>query len=142
MKNKKLIIALFAFVALVGLVAGLWFGMQGKEETPVSTTGTDASGNTIAGISFTVTVVHADGNEKAFSYTTDAEKLGAFLEEQGLIESEGADDGMFHTVDGEKADWNENQSYWAFYIGEDYAMTGIYDTTIEDAAYRLVYTIG
>ena len=142
MKNKKLIIALFAFVALVGLVAGLWFGMQGKEETPVSTTGTDASGNTIAGISFTVTVVHADGSEKEFSYTTDAEKLGAFLEEQGLIESEGADDGMFHTVDGEKADWNENQSYWAFYLGQEYAMTGIYDTAIESADYRLVYTIG
>ena len=142
MKNKKLIVVVLAFLALVGLLAGLWFGMQGKEEAPVSTTGTDASGNTVSGISFTVTVVHADGSEKEFSYTTDAEKLGAFLEEQGLIESEGADDGMFHTVDGEKADWNENQSYWAFYLGQEYAMTGIYDTAIESADYRLVYTIG
>ena len=142
MKNKKLIVVVLAFVALVGLLAGLWFGMQGKPEAPVSTTGTDASGNTVSGISFTVTVVHADGSEKEFSYTTDAEKLGAFLEEQGLIESEGADDGMFHTVDGEKADWNENQSYWAFYLGQEYAMTGIYDTAIESADYRLVYTIG
>jgi hypothetical protein len=142
MKNKKLIVVVLAFVALVGLLAGLWFGMQSKEEAPVSTTGTDASGNTVSGISFTVTVVHADGSEKEFSYTTDAEKLGAFLEEQGLIESEGADDGMFHTVDGEKADWNENQSYWAFYLGQEYAMTGIYDTAIESADYRLVYTIG
>lgn len=142
MKNKKLIVILLAFVALVGLVAGLWFGLQGKPEDPVSTTGTDASGNTVSGVSFTVTVVHADGTEKEFAYTTEAEKLGAFLEEEGLIESEGADDGMFHTVDGEKADWNENQSYWAFYIGQDYAMTGIYDTAIESADYRLVYTIG
>ena len=92
---------------------------------------------------FTVTVVHADGSEKKFDYETDAAKLGGFLEAQGLIQSEGADDGMFHTVDGEKADWNENQSYWAFYVGEEYAMTGIYDTDIEaGAAYKLVYTIG
>ena len=88
-------------------------------------------------------VIHADGSEKTFEYRTDGGKLGVYLEEAGLIESEGADDGMFHTVDGEKADWNENKSYWAFYIGEDYAMYGIEQTPIEDGAvYRLVYTIG
>ena len=92
---------------------------------------------------FTVTVVHADGSEKKFDYETTDKILGDYLETQGLIESEGADDGMFHTVDGEKADWNENQSYWGFYIGEEYAMTGIYATDITDgAAYKLVYTIG
>ncbi len=93
--------------------------------------------------SFTVTVVHADGSSKDFTYTTDTDKLGDYLESQGLIESEGADSGMFHTVDGEKADWNVNQSYWALYVGEEYAMQGIYDTPIEDGAvYKLVYTIG
>lgn len=93
--------------------------------------------------SFTVTVVHADGTTKELSYETDAQMLGDYLEEQGLIASEGADDGMFHTVDGEKADWNETKSYWAFYLGEEYAMSGIYDTVIADgAAYRLVYTCG
>ena len=142
MQNKKLIIIILAFLSLVGLVTGLWFGMQGKPEDPISTTGTDASGNTVSGISFTVKVVHADGTEKEFSYTTDAEKLGVFLEEEGLISSEGADPGMFHTVDGEKADWNVNQSYWAFYVGADYAMTGIFDTVIENTEYKLVYKIG
>lgn len=92
---------------------------------------------------FTVTVIHADGSEKKFDYETNETKLGDYLEAQGLIASEGADDGMFHTVDGEKADWNVNQSYWAFYLGEEYAMTGIYDTDITDGAvYKLVYTIG
>lgn len=144
MKNKKLIIVVIAFIALVGLVAGLWFGLRdGQAEDPKSTTGTDAAGNVVNGVSFTVIVVHADGSEKTFQYTTEEAKLGAVLEAEGLIESEGADDGMFHTVDGEKADWNENQSYWAFYIGEDYAMTGIYDTAITDGAtYKLEYTIG
>ena len=129
MKNKKLIIAVAALVLVVAALAAVYFATR-----PNAQEGSKA---------FTVTVIHADGREKKFDYRTDAEKLGGFLEEKGLIDSQGADQGMFHTVDGEKADWNVNQSYWAFYIGEDYAMTGIYDTLIEDgAAYKLVYTLG
>ena len=140
--NKKIIIAVIAVCAVIGLMAGLYFGAQAKNADTGATTGTDAAGNTLSGCSFTVTVVHADGTEKTFSYTASG-KLGAFLEGEGLISSEGADPGMFHTVDGEKADWNVNQSYWAFYLGEDYAMTGIYDTEIVDGTvYKLVYTLG
>ena len=129
MNNKKLILVAVALVTAVAVMLGVYFATR-----PETVEG---------GKNFTVTVVHADGTEKAFSYSTDAEKLGAFLESEGLIESEGADDGMFHTVDGEKADWNVNRSYWAFYLGEDYATEGIYATTIADgAAYKLVYTIG
>lgn len=129
MKNKKLIIAVLLLVFVVATLLSVYYASR-----PSAQEGSKA---------FTVTVVHADGSEKKFDYRTDAEKLGAFLEEKGLIDSQGADQGMFHTVDGEKADWNVNQSYWAFYVGEDYAMTGIYDTLIEDgAAYKLVYTLG
>ena len=129
MKNKKTVLAVIALIAVVAVFAGVYFATQ--------------SGVSEGSKAFTVTVVHGDGSTKEFSYKTDAEKLGAFLEEKGLIDSKGADEGMFHSVDGEKADWNVNQSYWAFYIGENYAMTGIYDTPIEDGAiYKLEYTIG
>ena len=129
MKNKKLILAAVALVVVVDIFAGVYVAPRPEAQQ-------GAKG-------FTVIVVHADGSEKTFEYRTDAEKLGAVLEEKGLIESEGADDGMFHTVDGEKADWSVNQSYWAFYEGEEYAMTGIYDTNIVDGAvYKRVYTLG
>ena len=129
MNNKKLILAAVALLAVVAVLAGVYLATQ--------------SGPSAGAKAITVTVVHADGTEKVFTYNTDAEKLGTYLEEQGLIDSKGADAGMFHTVDGEKADWNVNQSYWAFYLGEDYAMTGIYDTDIADGGiYKLVYTIG
>ena len=129
MKNKKLLIGVLVMIFAVATLLAVYFGSQA-----------DAQEGSKA---FTVTVIHADGTEKKFDYRTDETKLGALLEEKGLISSEGADQGMFHTVDGEKADWNVNQSYWAFYIGEDYAMTGIYDTDITDGAtYKLVYTIG
>ena len=129
MKNKKLILAIVALVVVVAAFAGIYLATR-----PETSQGDK---------SFTVTVVHGNGETKGFSYTTDAEKLGAFLEEKGLIDSEGADPGMFHSVDGERADWSVNQSYWALYIGEEYGMVGIYDTDIVDGAvYKLVYTIG
>lgn len=129
MKNKKLWIAVIAVVAVVALVAGVFFATR-----PDAQEGSKA---------FTVKVVHADGSEKVFNYKTDGDKLGTVLEEKGLIVADAANAGMFHTVDGEKADWSVNQSYWAFYVGEEYAMTGIYDTVITDGAvYKLVYTIG
>ena len=129
MQNKKMILAAVALVVVIAIFAGVYVATR-----PEVQQGSKA---------ITVVVVHGDGSEKTFEYRTDAEKLGAFLEEKGLIESEGADAGMFHTVDGEKADWNVNQSYWAFYLGDEYAMAGIYDTVVENGAvYKLVYTIG
>lgn len=129
MKNKKIILAAVALVAVIAIFAGVYVATR-----PATTEGTKT---------FAVTVVHGDGSEETFNYKTTGEKLGAVLEEEGLISSEGADPGMFHTVDGEKADWSDNQSYWAFYVGEDYAITGIYDTPVTDGgAYKLVYTIG
>ncbi len=127
MNNKKLILILVALILVVGVFAGVWFATrpQGAEGTK----------------SFTVLVVHGNKAEKTFTYTTDAEKLGVFLEQEGLIIGSG--DGMFHTVDGEKADWSVNQSYWAFYLNGEYATAGIYDTDIVDGtAYKLEYTLG
>ena len=130
---KKLLATLLATLMLLSLCA---CAAKPAETTPDTTAGAATK-------SFTVTVVHADKTEKEFTYETGEKMLGVFLENEGLIESEGADKGMFHTVDGEKADWNENQSYWAFYEGEEYAMTGIYDTEIANGgAYKLVYTLG
>ena len=127
MKNKKLILALVALIVVVGVFAGVWFATRSQ-----SVEGTKH---------FTVLVVHSDKAEETFTYSTDAEKLGDFLEAEGLIIGSG--DGMFHTVDGEKADWSVNQSYWALYLNGEYAMAGIYDTDITDGiTYKLEYTLG
>ena len=129
MKNKKLILAVIALVLVVAAFVGVYLSTRPEVQT--------------GGKTFTVIVTHGDGSEKTFAYSTDAEKLGAFLEAEGLIDSQGADAGMFHTVDGEKADWGINKSYWALYEGDTYANQGIYDTDIIDGAvYKLVYTLG
>lgn len=91
----------------------------------------------------TVTVVHKDGSQKEFTYDTNEEFLGTLLQTKGLIEGEEGPYGlMISTVDAELADWNVDQSYWALYIGQEYATTGIDTTPITDgASYSLVYTI-
>ena len=127
MNNKKMILALIALVLVVGVFAGVWFATR-----PQSTEGSKT---------FTVCIVHSDKTEKTFTYSTDEAKLGTFLEAEGVIAGDG--DGMFHTVDGEKADWSVNQSYWALYLNGEYAMSGIYDTDIVDGTvYKLEYTLG
>lgn len=140
MKNKKWILALIALVAVAGLMAGIWFAtrQQPENQEPSQTDGTQ-TGN---GKSFTVIVVHADGTEKTFTYETQEAYLGPALVEEGLI-VESNSPGMYNTVDGETADWNVNQSYWSFYVGEEYAMQGMDDTLIHDGdTFKLVYTVG
>lgn len=129
MKNKKLIIAIIAVVAVVGLMLGVYFGTR-----PDADSGSK---------SFTVTVVHADGTQNEKTIESSEEFLAPALIAEGILTDEGVESGMYYTVDGETASWEENQSYWAFYVGEEYATAGMNDTPIQDGAvYKLVYTIG
>ena len=128
MKNKKLLIALIAFVAIVAIAAGIFFATRPEAED-----GSKA---------FTVIVVHADGAEKKFEYKTEGEHLGPVLVEKGLIVESGSK-GLYNTVDGATADWNVDQSYWAFYVGDEMAMFGMDDAVIHDGdIFKLVYTSG
>lgn len=129
-QNLWITLGVVAFVLLAAGLLGLYFGTR---EAP-----TEGQKH------ITVSVTHADGSVKTFTYDTDAQYLGPYLTEQGLIEGEQGPYGLeIHKVDGEKADWNENQSYWAIYEGDAYATTGIDQIVItHGASYGLVYTIG
>lgn len=137
--NKKTMVAAVALVALVAVMLGIWWFFR---PTPKPAKNQSGEGG-LDRKSITVQIVHGDGSKKTITYLTNAEYLGEVLYAEGLIENDGADDGMFNIVDGEKADWNENQSYWALYVGDEYAMQGIDDTPVNDgASFKLVYTIG
>ena len=130
MKNKKQILALVALIAVVGILVGVW--MMNRPETT-------------QGIkSYTVTVVHSDGSEKVFEYRTDAEYLADALVAEGLIAGEDSEFGLtVITVDGEDAVWDTDSAYWALYIGEEYATTGVSATPVNNGdSFKLVYTLG
>lgn len=148
MKNKKTILALIALLAVVALMAGIWFatrprpeeGSKEPQEQTKASGETDASTEPEFEKTFTVIVVHADGSEKRFTYGTNDDYLGPVLVEKGLI-VESDSPGLYNTVDGETADWNVDQSYWSFYIGEEQAMYGMNDAVIHDGdVFKLVYT--
>ena len=130
MKNKKALVSVLALIVAAALFVGIW--LVSRPETAVG------------GKHITVEVVHKDGSEKMFTYHTDAEFLGPVLLAEGLaVGEEGPYGLMISAVDGETADWNVDQSYWALYIGEEYAVTGADTTPVRDGGvYRLVYTIG
>lgn len=130
MKNKKMVIAAVALVLVIALMGGIF--LMTRPETSAGSK------------SFTITVVHKDGSEKVFEYKTDEEYLGPVLLAEGLAVGEQSTYGlMISAVDGETADWNVDQSYWALFIGEEYATTGADTTPVNDGdVFKLVYTFG
>lgn len=130
MKNKKIIFAVIALVVLIAAMAAAY--MVTRPEV--------VSGSK----DITVKVIHKDGSEKVFEYSTEAEYLGEVIMAEGLVNGEETSFGLyFDTVDGEKADWSADQSYWAILIGEEYAIVGADGIALTDGGeYTLVYTIG
>ena len=130
MKNKKLILALAALVAVAAVLLGVYFatrpqGVQGEKTV-------------------TVTVVHKDGSEKVFTCQTEEEFLGKVLVNENIVVGNYGEFGLyFDTADGEKADWNVDNGWWQVFIGEEAAITGADQIPIANGdTFKLVYTIG
>ena len=84
---------------------------------------------------FYFNVVDKDGKETKFEIHTDKTVVGDALQELGLIEGEQGDYGLYvKKVNGITADYNVDGTYWAFYIGDDYGMTGVDMTDITPGA--------
>ena len=121
-------IALVALIVLAAILAGLYFLFRADPPEGDKTV--------------TVKVVHADQSEKEFTYETDDEYLGELLTEEGLVEGEVSEYGMYITkVDGEQAVFETDNAYWALYENGEYASTGADQTVLDDGdEFSLVYT--
>ena len=89
----------------------------------------------------TLTVkVEVEENSVTFIIHTDAETVGEALLALGLIAGEESQYGLYiKQVNGMTADYDVDQTYWAFYINGEYAMTGADTTPIsEGEVYSLV----
>ena len=135
-KMKKLSLIVLALLCLmtscVGEVnEGVWSSATYTEDT---TFGTGAA---------TVTVeVKAGDKSIDFVLKTDKTTLGDALIEHGLIEGEEGQYGLYiKKVNGITADFDVDQSYWAFYKNGETMMSGVDGTEIKDGEhYELVYT--
>ena len=125
---KRTLSLLLALVMIFALAA-----CGAKEEAPAA----DA-------VSFKVVVTDLEGKETTFEYTSSAASVGEALVAEGLIEGHETEYGLYiDTVNGTTADWDADQTYWAFYINGEYASTGIDGTEIvADTTYGLTLTKG
>lgn len=116
------------------------------ETTTVETEVADVAEDTSAGItddaateegtlSFTLEVVDGDGNTTNFTINTTKATVGEALLDEGLIEGEESEYGLYvKTVNGVTADYDVDQTYWAFYIDGEYASTGVDQTDVVDGS--------
>ena len=127
MQNKKTILAVIALVAVIAILAGVYFATRPETQTGSKT--------------ITVIVVHQDKTEKTFTYHTDEEYLDKVLLTEKLIEGYEDQYGfVVEKVDGEAAIWDTDSAYWSLYIGEEYATSGISTTPVYDGSvFKLVY---
>jgi hypothetical protein len=127
-----LIICLFSFVACRNSVdaTGLWENATYTEDAEFG-----------EGAKTVKVEVKVEEQMITFTINTDKKTVGEALVENDLIAGDEGAYGLYvKKVNGIVADYDVNQSYWAFYINGEMAMTGVDMTDIDETAiYRLEY---
>ena len=128
-KQTKVVLAVVALVVVAAILLGVWYftrpdTVQGAKE-------------------LTVSVIHKDGSQKDFEIHTDAEYLAEALLENGIVEDNQTEWGLYIlTADGETADESQ-QEWWALSKDGEMTATGASDTPIADGEhYELTLTVG
>ena len=148
MTNKKCkLLSVFLCVVLIAAMALITTACDGNYILNLlgytqGTTAETTIGNTEEGAespatkkAFTFIVVDKNGNETTFNLSTDKATVGDALLAEGLIEGEAGAYGLYvKKVNGIVADYDINQTYWAFYINGEYAFTGVDATPVEEGA--------
>ena len=84
---------------------------------------------------FSFTVVDKDGNATEFEIHTDKATVGEALLELNLIAGDEGEYGLYvKQVNGITADYDVDQTYWAFYVNDAYATSGVDTTAVEEDA--------
>ena len=102
------------------------------EGTPVVTDGaTLGEGAT----TFALVIKQLDGSSISATINTDAETVGEALEALGILKGEEGPYGIYiKEVNGVSAIYEEDGTYWGFYIDGEYAMTGADATPVTAGA--------
>ena len=127
------LVLLFCFVSCGNTVdnTGLWASANHLKDTEFG------NGKTAVQVE-----VIAEEQSVTFTINTDKTTLGDALLEYDLIAGEEGQYGLYiKVVNGITADYDVDQSYWAFCKNGEYMMTGVDGTEISDGEhYELIYT--
>lgn len=114
-----------------------------SDSSSESTSESPSESEAETGTPFKLEITFADGKTETLECKSDAKSLGEYLVQKKLVEGTTSEYGLMITsVKGEKHDFNEDGSYWAFYIDGEYASTGVDSTPIEEGkTYALKATL-
>jgi hypothetical protein len=123
-KKKKVWPWILVFAVLVCILVGVYQAARPK---------TSAGSKDV-----TLEVVDSEGNTVTYEEKTDAEYLADFMDELSTeddfsYEAEDSSTGLYLTmVNGEEADYNTDQAYWAIYVNDEYGQYGISEQPVSD----------
>lgn len=129
MEKKKVLLGLIP-VAIIAVLAVIFFVFKPQV----------AAGSK----KIEIDVVNDIGETRTYDVKTDAEYLRQAMEEAEGLEFSGEESeyGMMVTeINGVVADYNADQSYWAFYVNGDFCNYGIEQQPVTDGdIFRIEYT--
>ena len=139
--NKRLVSWLLCMMLIVAMaLTTVGCGTDEKNGGQQATEQNADSNVTVLGegkTEFDFTVVDKDGNATEFEIHTDKATVGEALLELNLIAGDESEYGLYvKQVNGITADYDVDQTYWAFYVNDAYATAGVDATAVEaDAKY-------
>ena len=140
-KSNKKIISWLLYMMLIVTMAFTTVGCGTNNESGSNHPSTEAQSSeenkdNVLGegqTKFIFVVVDKDGNETNFEIYTDKETVRDALLEVDLIAGEEREYGLYvKTVNGITADYDADQTYWAFYVNGKYATAGVDSTAVKE----------
>lgn len=137
-KNNKVTLLLIVLCVVALAVAALFAtgvigGKNGSPDTAAIVKDGDVVGQ--GATQFPFVICDKDGNETAITVKTDKKMVGEALLDEKIVEGDMGDYGLYvKKVNGIAADYDVDQTYWAFYINGEYAMTGVDTTEITEGS--------
>lgn len=132
-KKTTLLLAVLC-VVLIAVAALFATGTIGGKKASLENTAAIVKNGDVVGTgatAFPFVICDKDGNETTVTVKTDKKMVGEALLDEKIVEGEMGDYGLYvKKVNGIVADYDADQTYWAFYINDAYAMTGIDETEI------------
>ena len=135
MNSMKKLRSLFLSMMLIVAMALCMTWCNDKKNAAQQETATQAEGSVLGegAKQFECVVVDKEGNTTEFEIHTDKETVGEALLEVELIAGEEGDYGLYvKTVNGITADYDVDGTYWAFYVNDEYATSGVDTTAIAE----------
>ena len=132
---KKTLSALVCAVLIAAMALGTFGCSNTKQNEPFTEVTLSATPSEVGNGStkFTFKATDADGKTTIFNVSTDKKTVGEALQDAGVISGEEGAYGLYvKTVNGITLDYEKDGMYWAFYINDEMAMTGVDSTEIKD----------